>query len=107
MRRAEPAQCQSQSSNADFGPHGADECSRSHVLKFISDIGPAMSTASLAAAIMSSQSGLTKLQLGTTFERMNADRGASIANLVDAAQQNMKSLNNVAGGIGRQLNVSA
>jgi hypothetical protein len=66
-----------------------------------------MSTASLAAAIMSSQSALTKAQLGTSFERMNADHGASIANLVDTAQQNMKSLDNLAAGIGRNLNVSA
>ena len=38
---------------------------------------------------------------------MNADRGASIANLVDSAQQNLKSLANVTPGTGKHLNASA
>jgi hypothetical protein len=66
-----------------------------------------MSHASLAAMIVSSQAGLTRTQLGVSIERMNADRGASIANLVDSAQQNLKSLANVAPGTGKHLNVSA
>jgi hypothetical protein len=66
-----------------------------------------MSVASLAAAIMSSQGGLKQLQLGESFERMNADHGAAIANLVDSAQQNIKSLANVAPGTGNHLNASA
>ena len=66
-----------------------------------------MSHASLATAIMSSQAGLTRTQLGVSMERMNADRGASIANLVDSAQQNLKSLANVSPGTGSHLNVKA
>jgi hypothetical protein len=66
-----------------------------------------MGVAALAAAIMSSQASLKQAQLGTSFERMNADHGASIANLVDSAQQNIKSLANVGGGIGGKLNISA
>jgi hypothetical protein len=66
-----------------------------------------MSVAGLAAAIMSSQGGLKQLQLGASFERMNADHGAAIANLVDSAQQNIKSLANVPAGVGSHLNVSA
>ena len=66
-----------------------------------------MSHASLAASIISSQAGLTRTQLGVSLERMNADRGAAIANLVDSAQQNLKSLANVAPGTGKHLNVSA
>jgi hypothetical protein len=38
---------------------------------------------------------------------MNADHGASIANLVDSAQQNMKSLAQVGTGIGGKVNISA
>jgi hypothetical protein len=66
-----------------------------------------MDPSSLATAIMSSQAGLTQLALATQLERMNADQGASIAKLIDAAQQNMNSLANVAAGIGSNLDVSA
>jgi len=66
-----------------------------------------MGVAALAHAIMSSQGGLKQLSLATSFERMSADHGAAIANLVDSAQQNMKSLNNLPAGLGRNLNVSA
>jgi len=66
-----------------------------------------MNPSSLAAAIMGSQAGLTQLTLAARLERMNADQGASVAKLIDAAQQNMKSLTNVAGGIGSKLDVSA
>jgi hypothetical protein len=66
-----------------------------------------MSHASLATAIMGSQAGLTRTQLGMSMERMNADHGAAIANLVDSAQQNLKSLANVTPGTGKHLNVSA
>ena len=64
-----------------------------------------MGVAGLATAIMSSQGGLKQAQLATSFMRMNADRGASIANLVDSAQQNLKSLANVSPGTGSHLNV--
>jgi hypothetical protein len=67
----------------------------------------AMEMAALAAAIMASQAGLTQVQLAQSSERMNANHGASIANLVDSAQQNMKSLANVGAGVGGNLNVSA
>ncbi len=66
-----------------------------------------MGIAALAAAIMSSQAGLKQAQLATSFERMNADHGASIANLVDSAQQNMKSVANVGAGLGGKVNISA
>ena len=67
----------------------------------------AMEMAALAAAIMASQAGLTQVQLAQSSERMNANHGASIANLVDSAQQNMKSLANVGAGVGGNLNISA
>jgi hypothetical protein len=66
-----------------------------------------MGVAALAAAIMSSQAGLKQAQLATSFERMNAGHGASIANLVDSAQQNIKSLANVGAGLGGKVNTSA
>ncbi len=66
-----------------------------------------MDPSSLATAIMGSQAGLTQLALAARLERMNADQGASVAKLIDAAQQNMKSLANVAAGTGSNLDVSA
>jgi hypothetical protein len=66
-----------------------------------------MDPSSLATAIMGSQGGLTQLALAARLERMNADQGASVAKLIDAAQQNMKSLANVAAGTGSSLDVSA
>jgi hypothetical protein len=38
--------------------------------------------------------------------RMNADNAASIVQILNAAQQNMASLANVASGIGQNLNIS-
>jgi hypothetical protein len=66
-----------------------------------------MGAAALAAAIMASQAGLKQAQLAASFERMNADHGASIANLVDSAQQNIKSLANVGAGVGSNLDIHA
>ncbi len=66
-----------------------------------------MDPSSVATAIMSSQAGLTKLELAAQFERMHADQGASVAKLIDSAQQNIQSLANVAAGIGSSLDVSA
>ena len=66
-----------------------------------------MDPSSLATAIMGSQGGLTQLALAARLERMNADQGASVAKLIDAAQQNMKSLANVSAGTGSNLDVSA
>jgi hypothetical protein len=66
-----------------------------------------MDPSSLATAIMGSQAGLKQLALAARLERMNADQGASVAKLIDAAQQNMKSLANVAAGTGSNLDVSA
>jgi hypothetical protein len=37
---------------------------------------------------------------------MNADNAASIAQVLEAAQQNMQSLANVAAGVGQNLNIS-
>jgi hypothetical protein len=39
--------------------------------------------------------------------RMNADQGAAVVKLIDAAQQNIDPLANVAAGIGTNLDVSA
>jgi hypothetical protein len=38
---------------------------------------------------------------------MNADQGASVAKLIDAAQQSIDPLANVAAGLGTNLDISA
>lgn len=68
---------------------------------------PAMETAALASALMSAQTGMLQLAVAARLERMNADQGASIVKLIDAANQNANSLANVATGIGSGLDVSA
>ena len=39
--------------------------------------------------------------------RMNADAAASVVQVLDAAQQNLNSLANVAAGVGQNVNISA
>jgi hypothetical protein len=68
---------------------------------------PAMEMASLASALMSAQTGMLQLAVAARLERMNADQGASVAKLIDAANQNASSLANVPAGIGSNLDVSA
>ena len=62
---------------------------------------------SLITAMISAQAGSFQLAVAGRLMKMNADQGASIAKLIDAAQQNINSLANVAAGIGTNLNVSA
>jgi hypothetical protein len=62
---------------------------------------------SLVSAVVGAQAGMAKLTVATQMERMNADKGASIAKLIDSAQQSIKPLANVAANIGNGLDVSA
>ena len=66
-----------------------------------------MDPTSLITALVGAQTGMVQLAVATRLERMNADQGASVAKLIDAAQQNIDPLANVAAGIGTNLNVSA
>jgi hypothetical protein len=67
---------------------------------------PAVDT-SLITAMLGAQTGMVQLAVAVRLMRMNADQGASIAKLIDAAQQNTSSLANVAGTVGTNLDVSA
>ncbi len=62
---------------------------------------------SLITAMLGAQTGMVQLAVAARLMRMNADQGASIAKLIDAAQQNASSLANVAAGIGTNLDVNA
>ena len=66
-----------------------------------------MDPTSLITALVGAQTGMVQLAVATRLERMNADQGASVAKLIDAAQLSIDPLANVSAGIGTNLNVSA
>ena len=61
---------------------------------------------SLVAAALSAQTGLTQLALAGSMLKMNTQNASSVVKLIDAAQQSMNSLANVAPGIGTNLDIS-
>jgi hypothetical protein len=65
-----------------------------------------MNPASLAAALSGAQMAQAQMALAAKMIRMNADNAGSIAQVLEAAQQNMASLANVGTGIGQNLNIS-
>jgi hypothetical protein len=66
-----------------------------------------MDISTIATALIGAQVGRLQLAVAAKMLRMNAEQGASIANMIDAAQQNIQRLANVAAGIGGNLDVSA
>lgn len=62
---------------------------------------------SLVTAMLGAQAGMTQLAVANSMLKMDADNAASTVKLIDAAQQNLNSLANVAPGIGTNLNTSA
>jgi hypothetical protein len=66
-----------------------------------------MDPTSLITALVGAQTGMMQLAVAARLERMNADQGASVAKLIDAAQQSIDPLANVAAGMGTSLDVSA
>ena len=66
-----------------------------------------MDPTSLITALMGAQTGMMQLGVAARLMRMNADQGAAVVKLIDAAQQNIDPLANVASGIGTNLDVSA
>ena len=66
-----------------------------------------MDPAVLAAALAAAQAGNTQMAIAAKMTRMNADASSSIAQVIDAAQQNMTSLANVAAGVGQNVNMVA
>ncbi len=66
-----------------------------------------MDPTSLITAFMGAQTGMMQLAVAASLARMNADEGASVVKLIDAAQQSIDPLANVAAGIGTNLDVSA
>ncbi|HEY2756666.1 MAG TPA: hypothetical protein VGJ01_13110 [Pseudolabrys sp.] len=65
-----------------------------------------MDPASLAAALVGAQMSSVQMAMSAKMLRMNADSAASVAQMIDSAQQNMSSLANVAAGVGQNLDIS-
>jgi hypothetical protein len=61
---------------------------------------------SLVTAAIGAQTGLTQLSLATSMLKMNTQNASSVVKLIDAAQQTMNSLANLAPGIGTNLDIS-
>jgi hypothetical protein len=66
-----------------------------------------MDAASLASAVIDARTGQIQMAVAAKMMRMNADAAKSVADLIDAASQNMNRLANVAAGVGQNLDISA
>ena len=65
-----------------------------------------MDPVSIATALVGAQMSGAQMAIAARMLRMNADNAASIVQVLNAAQQNMASLANVASGVGQSLNIS-
>jgi hypothetical protein len=65
-----------------------------------------MDPVSIATALVGAQMSGAQMAVAARMLRMNADNAASIVQVLNAAQQNMASLANVASGIGQSVNIS-
>jgi anthranilate phosphoribosyltransferase len=65
-----------------------------------------MDPASLAGALVGAQASQAQMAAAAMMMRMNADAAKSVVQVIDAAQQNMQSLANVAAGVGQNVNIS-
>jgi hypothetical protein len=66
-----------------------------------------MDVASIAAAFIGQQAAQLQMAAAAKMLKMNAENGADVAKLLEAAQQNLKSLANVGTGIGANLDITA
>jgi hypothetical protein len=64
-----------------------------------------MDPVSLAAALAGAQMSSVQTAVAAKMLRMNADAAASIVQVLDAAQQNIANLANVAAGAGQNLDI--
>jgi hypothetical protein len=65
-----------------------------------------MDIGALASAMIAARVGEVQIAVAARMLRMNADAAASAAKLIDAAEQNVDRLANVAAGIGTQLDLA-
>jgi hypothetical protein len=66
-----------------------------------------MDPTSLASAMVSSQMGQMQTAMAAKMLKMNAESAGAIVQVLEAAQQNLQSLANVAAGVGQNVNITA
>jgi len=69
--------------------------------------GSGVNDTALISALIGARLGQAQLAIAGRMLRMSADNAAAVAKVLEAAQQNMDRLANVAAGIGTRLDVSA
>jgi hypothetical protein len=62
--------------------------------------------AALVSAFVGTQAAQLQMAVAAKMMRMNADAAASIVKVIEAAQDNMQQLANVASGVGGNLDIS-
>jgi hypothetical protein len=65
-----------------------------------------MDVASIAAAFIAQQAGQMQMAVAAKMLRMKADSAQDVAKLLEAAQQNLNKLANVASGVGGNVDIS-
>jgi len=65
-----------------------------------------MDVGSLATAFIGARTGQVQLAIAAKMLRMNADNANSVIKIIEAAQQNIDRLANVAAGLGGNLDIS-
>lgn len=65
-----------------------------------------MGIEALATAFVAAQMGQVQMAAAAHMMKMNANAANDVAKVLEAAQQNMRSLANVAAGIGGHLDIS-
>jgi len=65
-----------------------------------------MDVSSLAAAMVGAQAGQLQMAVAAKMIKMNADSAASIAQVIDASQQNLTKAANAAAGLGQNLDMT-
>jgi hypothetical protein len=64
-----------------------------------------METAALASAFVGGQASQTQMAMAAKMLKMNAEQGMAVANMLEAAQQNIQAM--TAAGTGQSVDISA
>jgi hypothetical protein len=66
-----------------------------------------MDTAAIASAFVGAKAAEVQMAFAAKMLKMNADAAKSIVQVIEAAQENLNRLANVASGIGGNVDISA
>ena len=66
-----------------------------------------MDTAAIASAFVGAKAAKVQMAVAAKMLKMNADAAKSVVQVIEAAQENLNRLANVAAGIGGNLDISA